>query len=444
MRTIITGAALVTAAIIISAAAALPFAKQATLISPLDVAVTGIQDSTQYYAYTYSVHNPPQSIAGVAWFDIDISTGPGSTQPDPAATGQVQYATIRPDRWRVPIGPIVPDKWKAFVGHLMAVYDTTPGYLDTDTISPGDVLLGLGLRSPYLPGIRQVRAHPTVQSCCMTPLPDPDTGMPCDTTTDRCFFPAPVAWRRSSFTVAPTYAPSGMSLTVVESLKNESCGTLNWITNSTTCAKLQQRIELAGAALGSSTYPVARAQLDAFVTELEARHHATQTQNVNDNAYWMLSTNAKHIRFKSLPPAACQTITPLNFVADQTLTGGEIRIRNGEINLIIDLVMASGWTLGESHVAVDHDLSGIPQGNVGALQYGVFPYSTQHAPGTTSYTYVIPLSSLGATANARLFLAVHGNVKQGATDREAWADGTRTIPTGTDSGMYFTYTVTSC
>lgn len=187
-----------------------------------------------------------------------------------------------------------------------------------------------------------------------------------------------------------------------------------------------------------------RAQLDAFVTELEARHHATQTQNVNDNAYWMLSTNAKHIRFKSLPPPACQTITPLQFVADQTLTGGEIRIRKGEINLIIDLVMASGWTLVESHLAVDHDLSGIPQGNVGGLQHGAFPYSTQHAPGSASYTYVIPLSSLGASANMRLFLAVHGNVKQGTTDREAWADGTRTLPTGAAWGMYFTYTVTSC
>src|SRR5437879_13543742 len=71
---------------------------------------------------------------------------------------------LRQLRDHVPLGALSPLSWQAFL--------TRDAWLlwSGDSIGPGAGLGGLGLRSPYLPGLRRFLAEPTPASCCDQPV----------------------------------------------------------------------------------------------------------------------------------------------------------------------------------------------------------------------------------------------------------------------------------
>ena len=135
------------------------------------------------------------------------------------------------------------------------------------------------LRSPYLPGIRPFKAQPTFQSCCTEPNAQGE-------------YPLPTEFLVPGFTVAPTVRPQDMSLKLVQSNLQQTCGPLRWITNSAVCGGLRSDL-LRAIASQQRDRSAAVSSLRTFLSELEANHGPGKP--VTDNAYWLLKVNVEYL-----------------------------------------------------------------------------------------------------------------------------------------------------
>src|SRR5206468_2452816 len=244
------------------------------------VRVDGVADSGAYLVYAYRVTNSRESLGGTAIISLDVSAPRGTGFPTLPATGRFMHgagfpnADLRRFRDHVPVGAISPANWMTFLTRDATLdwFGTHGGFEgDVDSIAPGDSLVGLALRSPYLPGIRQSWGTPTFRSCCTQPRAPGRSSEPEN--------PNPSEFKISGWTVGPTVRPQDLTLATVRADLRQACGPLHWITDGAICGRLQSQL--------------ASATLRAFVDEVEAQHGAGKP--VNDNAYWLLKVNAEYL-----------------------------------------------------------------------------------------------------------------------------------------------------
>ncbi len=256
------------------------------ILDAVHVEVTAVADSSVYLLYRYRIVNPPSSDGGVAVVELDLSA--------PAGTGHVllPFTGSRgpgrsdvPDH--VPLGAIVPERWQVLVdwkarvvwyAHAVIMAEGPPGSFDS--VAPGAAKSGFGVRSPYLPGVREFAAEPTEQSCCSK-------------ANARGEYPSSVYFRVRGFTVAPTYAPEKINVQVLSELLSRACGELGWIELGGACDALRAKLASASEAQQRGDHERAAVSLRAFVTELEAQHGPGKP--VNDNAYWLLKVNGESL-----------------------------------------------------------------------------------------------------------------------------------------------------
>jgi len=164
-----------------------------------------------------------------------------------------------------------------------------------------------------------------------------------------------------------------------------------------------------------------------------------------------------------LAPAYGASVTDLK--ADQTLTVGTVTVDVIGTNLVVTYtITASNWYFLETHLAVALQLSSIPQTKSGNPIPGRFAYTMDHVPpdatgsgGTTSYTYTIPLSEIGANPGDTVYIAAQAGVGQFAwgnwdndaatpdtyglvLEETAWGQGLP-FPDAKNWAMYFTFVV---
>jgi hypothetical protein len=158
----------------------------------------------------------------------------------------------------------------------------------------------------------------------------------------------------------------------------------------------------------------------------------------------MLRTNATFLR-NQLLPAACGEVTAYPFFAQVGVyNAGIVQVWNDTTTLYVKYDMTDGWVLNETNLAVEQALASIPLNGAGGPAVGEFEFSGSHS-AVDAYTYSISLSSLGASSGTGLYIAANGKIyRSDPGTRQAWADGTRWLPTGDHWGMHFLYIVSNC
>lgn len=77
----------------------------------------------------------------------------------------------------------------------------------------------------------------------------------------------------------------------------------------------------------------------------------------------------------------------------------------------------SGWGIAETHVWVGNDLEDMPAAGNNAPKNGRFPYSKDHDPAVTTFTYNIPLDDVGISGGDDVYIVAHavvGEIKGGS------------------------------
>lgn len=109
--------------------------------------------------------------------------------------------------------------------------------------------------------------------------------------------------------------------------------------------------------------------------------------------------------------------TPL--IAGQHYTCGTIQVYADSTNLYVSYALDEGWTMSQTHLAVEADLASIPQTGSGNVKVGKFEYGESFSGGATYALYTIPRASLG-TLN--LYIATHAVVTGGGVGTQtAWS-----------------------
>lgn len=109
--------------------------------------------------------------------------------------------------------------------------------------------------------------------------------------------------------------------------------------------------------------------------------------------------------------------TPL--IAGQHYVAGNILVYADADNVYIRYTLNDGWTLKETHLAVEADLASIPQTGSGNVKVGRFDYGEAFSGFTQVALYSVPRSELG-TLN--LYIATHAVVEGIGVGRQtAWS-----------------------
>jgi hypothetical protein len=131
--------------------------------------------------------------------------------------------------------------------------------------------------------------------------------------------------------------------------------------------------------------------------------------------------------------------------AGQHIDAGTVSVDVAGSDLVVTYDTANGWSLDEVHLWVGDDRADMPQNRRGSPKIGRFPYADENLGGLTSYSFSVPLGSLGISCPADLsdreiYIAAHAVVSNASGGSEtAWGDGTRFAPRGM-WGMYFSTT----
>jgi hypothetical protein len=116
-------------------------------------------------------------------------------------------------------------------------------------------------------------------------------------------------------------------------------------------------------------------------------------------------------------PACEPVVTSYPLFAGQTWQVGVILVTNtaGKICVeykLFDSVLAAGWRLTETHLAIATSANGIPQTKTGNPIPGQFPYSRSYDPGVSSDKYCIDWS---CAPGANIIIAAHAVVNKPST-----------------------------
>ncbi|OLD93149.1 MAG: hypothetical protein AUG79_12505 [Gemmatimonadetes bacterium 13_1_20CM_4_69_16] len=86
--------------------------------------------------------------------------------------------------------------------------------------------------------------------------------------------------------------PPDMSLAIVRSDLQQTCGPLRWIADGAVCGRLRSNLEQAIASQQGDR-AATTGSLPAFLAELDAQHGPGKP--VSDNAYWLLKVNGEYL-----------------------------------------------------------------------------------------------------------------------------------------------------
>lgn len=101
-----------------------------------------------------------------------------------------------------------------------------------------------------------------------------------------------------------------------------------------------------------------------------------------------------------------QYIEPVTLWAGQNIDVGTVTVLKDGNDLTVIYNTTGDWVLTETHLAVADLLEEIPQTKTGNPKPGKFPYSEEHDPAVTTYTYKVPLADL----DALLYIAAHASL----------------------------------
>jgi hypothetical protein len=106
--------------------------------------------------------------------------------------------------------------------------------------------------------------------------------------------------------IAPTRDPSIFSnalvgIGLIQGDLSEICDGLAWINSATVCSDLAADLAAASAAFSTGDLVQTRSGLTDFITELEAQHDSAGALPVNGNAFYLLTTTARHLLDNLLP-----------------------------------------------------------------------------------------------------------------------------------------------
>lgn len=141
--------------------------------------------------------------------------------------------------------------------------------------------------------------------------------------------------------------------------------------------------------------------------------------------------------------------------AGQTINSGTVSFldidtdNNGEVDALqVTYATTDGWELMEIHFWIGNSLSTMPQTNSGNPKIGLFPYNFGNLNGLTSYSFVIPFTTLGfqCPGPEDYFVAAHASLRKsngsgGYQTETGWGDGQRLVNKG-NWAMYFTIYIT--
>jgi len=97
-------------------------------------------------------------------------------------------------------------------------------------------------------------------------------------------------------------------------------------------------------------------------------------------------------------------------------------VEDGDFYVNYDMT-ASGWTMSLSHMYCG-EKKGLPRNKPGKPKIGKFPYSTNHNPQVSVFTYYVPLSELPPANDPGFVVACHADVHGPNGESEtAWAEG---------------------
>jgi uncharacterized repeat protein (TIGR01451 family) len=127
----------------------------------------------------------------------------------------------------------------------------------------------------------------------------------------------------------------------------------------------------------------------------------------------------------------CDLTTIATFWAGQNYDAGTVSVHNDSETLFVTFATTGGWTMGLTHLYV---------GLVPPDSYapGSFPYQSVHDPAVTSYTYEIPLATIGAVPGDTVYVAAHAEVSNGEQNETAWAGQ------GQWPGLLFSHVIQEC
>lgn len=296
-------------------------AEQPQSLEPAELGLNAVVDSGTYFIFDYSLANPWASSSAVAWIRLDVGATSGTPAALPA-TGTFRNATVLPGATtplepHAQVGPISPTDWWAGLGrdgHLQW-YAPSSGSVDVDSVAPGSVRPGFGLRTTYLPGLSEVVALPTWQSCCSTP------------DTVALEFPRRSTFAVTSAAVAPRFMPSEVTIELVQFQLASVCNDPLWIDDDALCNQLTDSLDAAEARLIGSNFPGARGALEGVLAILENEREPAGP--IEGNAYWLLKVNTEHV-LGTIPGGP--VITPVS--ADTYLRQGNPNQNQGTETLL--------------------------------------------------------------------------------------------------------------
>ena len=124
----------------------------------------------------------------------------------------------------------------------------------------------------------------------------------------------------------------------------------------------------------------------------------------------------------------CNATVVLDLLAGQTIPVGSVSLYSDGTDLTVTYTTTGGWVMDETHLFVG-DCADVPLNAACNPKIGQFPYSEDHIPGVSSYTYVIPLSALPDCFCFIAHAAVSNDDGSGGTLEEtAFANGENELP----------------
>ena len=109
--------------------------------------------------------------------------------------------------------------------------------------------------------------------------------------------------------------------------------------------------------------------------------------------------------------SSCNDVFVVDLIAGQHRNVGDISVCNDSNNLYVQYATVDGWTMTETHLAVDIQLDLIPQTRSGNPKVGRFPYQRTYIPGMEEDTFVINLAAAGFKEGDKLIIAAHAVVQ---------------------------------
>lgn len=93
-------------------------------------------------------------------------------------------------------------------------------------------------------------------------------------------------------------------------------------------------------------------------------------------------------------------------------------------NFYVTYQTTGNWVMIETHMFAG-TWEDLPKNKPGNPKIGQFPYSSSHGSGVTTYTYLVPLTSLPPCESPGFIVAAHAVVKSNKQTETAWGDWDR-------------------